>query len=620
MGKEFLKKIRFSSELEYNDSVDVSRITNVLLIDKDVKGYKKIVDSVNENTFYIVYSVTSKKTDLLDLLVSKFTSIQRLALCFESSLGMQKMFLDYGYLFTPADSVSPYGGNVVFLIDLIRRFSIGSIDFLACKTLLYPNWVDFYALLNKETGVIVGASSDATGNLKYGGDWVLENTSLNVEYVYFNRSIEYYQYVLDNPEWVTGLTDTIPLLGPTAMAVYGDYLYVASKLEDGSYNNISKISLPDGTVTEPFWSDISNVSNANFVFITGMTIDNVGEYMYVVDSPFLDFFYQFSTVYKINLSNGQIDSSNNTLSYYMFDIKWHENYLYTSSTMYNSSGSFIVQLDTSLNEITTSYPASNEDALLLCLLIYNNNLYVTDVISGNIFQLDLDFFNDPEFVITNTWNNSSPSLYFGMCLSEKNLFVCDFGGGGGYGGISLFDIDTGNLINPDISNAYGYLSLPFNIVQYQDYFYISNFNFGPGYISQISYTPPEPPVSPVTNPPNTNGVMYVPYGMPFKEETANGDSNFSLGRQIYYQTTRANASFTPQIMQQKKWIGGCRDASQRITDARTNAVGLGSINFNGGPISFKNVVDHNTERNARQRARSGGAVAPLKKGKSHNFF
>ena len=117
-----------------------------------------------------------------------------------------------------------------------------------------------------------------------------------------------------------------------------------------------------------------------------------------------------------------------------------------------------------------------------------------------------------------------------------------------------------------------------------------------------------------------NGILNCSYAMPFKDETASGDSHFSLGRQIYHQTSRANESFTPEIMQQKKWIGGCRDASQRTINARTNAVGLGSMNVDGGPTSFKNVVDHNTERNARQRARSGGAVAPLKKGGSKNFF
>jgi len=117
-----------------------------------------------------------------------------------------------------------------------------------------------------------------------------------------------------------------------------------------------------------------------------------------------------------------------------------------------------------------------------------------------------------------------------------------------------------------------------------------------------------------------NGILSCSYAMPFKEDNADGQNSFSMGRQVYHETARANASFTPTIMLQKKWIGGNRDASQRTTDARTNAIGLGSMNVNGGATSFKNIADHNTERNARQRARSGGAVAPLKKGKSHNFF
>lgn len=117
-----------------------------------------------------------------------------------------------------------------------------------------------------------------------------------------------------------------------------------------------------------------------------------------------------------------------------------------------------------------------------------------------------------------------------------------------------------------------------------------------------------------------NGILNCSYAMPFKEDNADGQNSFSMGRQIYHETARANASFTPHIMQQKKWIGGNRDASQRTIDARTNAIGLGSMNVNGGATSFKNIADNNTERNARQRARSGGAVAPLKKGKSTNFF
>jgi hypothetical protein len=58
--------------------------------------------------------------------------------------------------------------------------------------------VNYYTILTKETGVIVGASNDKTGNIKYGGDWVMENTSQNIELTYFTKSIEYYRYLLDS--------------------------------------------------------------------------------------------------------------------------------------------------------------------------------------------------------------------------------------------------------------------------------------------------------------------------------------------------------------------------------------------------------------------------------------
>jgi len=56
--------------------------------------------------------------------------------------------------------------------------------------------VNYYTLLTKETGVVVGASNDKTGNIKYGGDWIMESTSQDIELVYFGKSIKYYSYLL----------------------------------------------------------------------------------------------------------------------------------------------------------------------------------------------------------------------------------------------------------------------------------------------------------------------------------------------------------------------------------------------------------------------------------------
>jgi len=75
---------------------------------------------------------------------------------------------------------------------------------------LYSNWNSFYNILTNETSVIVGASNDETGNIKYGGNWIMENTSVavrmthlsnptyvDIENIYFNESIQYYNYLLD---------------------------------------------------------------------------------------------------------------------------------------------------------------------------------------------------------------------------------------------------------------------------------------------------------------------------------------------------------------------------------------------------------------------------------------
>jgi Tfp pilus assembly major pilin PilA len=611
MSKNNFNIMLSSPDLIYNPSIDTSQMENVLLIDSSVKDYQNIVHSVNSNTFTVVYSVTSRKTDILALLQNKFTSIKRLALCFESSLQQYKTFLDLEYLFDSSDVITPYNGNVSFMIEIIRQFSIQNLDFLACKTLNYANWVEYYALLTKETGVIIGASNNETGNMRYGGDWVMENTCQNVESIYFTYSIRYYEYVLDKSGWVTALKQSTPLKQPSAMATYGDYLYNANVI-DSCHNNITKIHLPDGYVTNPYWSDISSVSNTSALILSGMTIDDSGNYMYVVNATNISTnnLPHTSNIYKIKMSDGKI-SKDVSFNYYLFDIKWYQNYLYVTANTDNS-GSYILKVDSSLNIVQRSYAITYNGGFkpnLYSLFINSNKLYATEWTQTTIFKLDLSNFTNSNFIVNPYWNNYQ-SLYLGMCLSGNSLITCkSVDSNYGYGSISSMNLTDGTIIDANINNYSNILTLPYGIIKYQNFYYVSNFASN-GFISQLSCTPLPPP-APV--PQSKNGIMYVPFGMPFKESNADGHNSFSLGRHIYRRTNQANATITPQILQQKKWIGGSRDASQRITNIRTNAVGLGSMNADGGPIAFKNIVDNNTAKNARQRARSGGYINRFKK-------
>ncbi len=161
---------------------------HILLVDSSVPDSRVFVDSVNANTCAIVYTSRMKKNELMDMIRSKLSSqsVDRMGIVFR--LNSNSLFVERKSFFNSED----------FLVALIKEFGIKNIDFLACNTLKYPLWKSFYGRLADKSGVIVGASNDKTGNLKYSGDWIMESTGENIELIYFTTAIEYYKYLLDN--------------------------------------------------------------------------------------------------------------------------------------------------------------------------------------------------------------------------------------------------------------------------------------------------------------------------------------------------------------------------------------------------------------------------------------
>ena len=165
---------------------------NLLLIDSSLHESQVIFTSVNEFTIPIIYSSCSTKTEILQQIEQHFTTIERIGLVF---YGNVNLFLHDKPFFQEDETV--YSENVKFIISFVKSFGIKNIDFLGCDTLSMQGWVNYYNIIEKETGVIVGASNDKTGNIKYGGDWIMETTSEDVELIYFTKSIEYYRYLFD---------------------------------------------------------------------------------------------------------------------------------------------------------------------------------------------------------------------------------------------------------------------------------------------------------------------------------------------------------------------------------------------------------------------------------------
>jgi hypothetical protein len=274
-----------------------TQFSNVLLINRQVQEYQQFIDSANSSTFPIAYSVGSSKSELLELLRSNFTSIDRLGLIFHSSGENASIFLDEKPLFTDSEK-DTYSENTQFILDIIKGFQVKNIDYLACDTLNYSTWVNYYNTLANETGVIVGASNNKTGNIKYGGDWVLESTSEDIELVYFNSSIEYYQFLLDTIT-IENVTYTYSTTGSVASAARKD-----SNITSAVIQNTITVSTKVYTVT--------SIGNYAFDFCRNLTsvsipnsVSSIGSYA----------FYYCSKLMSVTIPNSLSSIGSNAFYY-----------------------------------------------------------------------------------------------------------------------------------------------------------------------------------------------------------------------------------------------------------------------------------------------------------------
>lgn len=210
--------------LVYDDSVSTSSIERVLFVNSAVVPLETYA---NPTTFPIVYNSSSSLEDILEVMRRKFSGLSRVGFAFHNHenltrfCNLEKWFADSDL----EDAQTVFSTNVQFMLDLLREFKVTHVDFLACKTLQSEKWRKYFHLIQTQTGgVIVGASDDDTGNMKYGGDWVLESTMEDVRDVYFTPAIESYVSLLASSALVTNLGNY-----NDSLTILGDYTYTFSE-------------------------------------------------------------------------------------------------------------------------------------------------------------------------------------------------------------------------------------------------------------------------------------------------------------------------------------------------------------------------------------------------------
>ena len=148
--------------------------------------------------------------------------------------------------------------------------------------------------------------------------------------------------------------------------------------------------------------------------------------------------------------------------------------------------------------------------------------------------------------------------------------------------------DNGKLIVPNNDHIFegGYLNL---------------------YYSKLFFTNPDP------NNNNSKKITYTKMGMPFKPTTMTQGASFAMGRRTFINKVDNPSETSQQLINSFKKKKFNNTAGEHIYKRKINAIGNSSTNHLSQEMSFSSI-DKPTVNSALRKVRSGGSVAPKKKG------
>ncbi len=217
---------------------------NLLLIDETIPMLEKFKNGINQNTKIVTYSI-SDSFENLNKKIEEFelNEIENIGFVFIDDNTPLKMFVSYNTYISFDYTGINENNTTNFIKEIIKKYSVKKLDFLACNLLSYPLWKSYFDYLMKENeGLIVRASNDRTGNLNAGGDWILESTNEDVSKLYFNENIQNWNYLLDgNSLFYTVLQSIDSNLISSGLNSYGEQNSL-SALNVKTIKNIRNIS------------------------------------------------------------------------------------------------------------------------------------------------------------------------------------------------------------------------------------------------------------------------------------------------------------------------------------------------------------------------------------------
>lgn len=314
-----------------------STITNILLIDNTVEQYEQFYYNCNKNTLPIIYNHLSNPDELFTVLTSNFKSIDRLCFVFDEKICIDNnnKFINNEPFFTDEDltktNIDNMSSNVKLIVNLCKKLNVKCVDYLACNSLKYSKWTNYYNKINMLTnGVIVGASANKTGNTNYGGDWMLESINLDVKLIYFTDGIINYTLTLGTTIDSTVLGNYADVNGYFYTTIVqnndGSYYFIGEDPDTGNPLNYDctfpvliastvQVTIKSLTITDANTYFICGANGIQFIGDTDaiITVTNVSGYPGLIQNGSIDANGDIQNVLPIGTEDNPLNPSNNII-------------------------------------------------------------------------------------------------------------------------------------------------------------------------------------------------------------------------------------------------------------------------------------------------------------------
>ena len=160
----------------------------ICLVDNRINEYKVFMNSTLPNVYSIMIDInTTCMVDIMNKIKKlKLNSIESIAYVAHASFKNVVILHD---LTIDISDTTTVRALTDFLIYMKSNYGLTYFDFLGCNLASNDNWLKVFSELTDKSHVHIRASTDATGNLNVGGDWILELGDVDANALYFSSNI-----------------------------------------------------------------------------------------------------------------------------------------------------------------------------------------------------------------------------------------------------------------------------------------------------------------------------------------------------------------------------------------------------------------------------------------------